>query len=169
MVDPTRKCAMQIRKRREKLDANVFSRLPALYAASRVQGQKLLQAAGGLSIVEWRTLWDLHQAGPMSIRDLAHVQRSDHSLLSRALPEMRRKGYITLVRDADDGRQMIVALTDCGRQAYERAAPVMQRRRDALRERFTAEEIGTFIAFADRLEEFLHMSVEQVLEGEPET
>ncbi len=169
MVEPTRTDAARIQQRRETLDANVFSRLPALYAASRVQGRKLLEAGGGLSIVEWRTLWDLYQAGPMSIRDLAYVQRSDHSLLSRALPDMRRKGYITLARDADDGRQMIVALTDCGRQAYERAAPIMQRRRNALRERFTAEEIRAFIAFADRLDEFLHMSAGQLLEGELNT
>ncbi len=166
MAEPTRTDAARIQQRRETLDANVFSRLPALYAASRVQGRKLLEAGGGLSIVEWRTLWDLYQTGPMTIRDLAYVQRSDHSLLSRALPDMRRKGYITLARDADDGRQMIVALTERGRQAYERAAPIMQRRRDALRECFTAEEIGAFIAFADRLEEFLHMSVGQVLEGD---
>lgn len=154
-----------IRKRRRKLDENVFSRLPALYAASRVQGQRLLQTAG-LSIVEWRTLWDLAQAGPMSIRELAHVQRSDHSLLSRALPDMRRKGYVTMERDAKDGRQIVVTLTDAGRAAYERAAPIMQRRRDALRAYFTEEEIRTFIAFADRLDGFLQMGVENFVDEE---
>ena len=95
----------KIRARQAREDLNVFSRLPSVYAASRKQGQHLLQIGGGLSIMEWRVLWDLHEVGPMTIRDLAKVQRADHSLLSRALPDMRRKGYVEMQRDTDDGRQ----------------------------------------------------------------
>lgn len=155
--------AERIRKRRTAEAQNVFSRLPATYSASRTQGQRFLQHGGGLSIVEWRTLWDLVEAGPMSIRDLSEIQRIDHSLLSRALPEMKRKGYVEMHRDADDGRQMIVALTDTGRAAYERAAPAMKRRREALRAEFSAEDIATFIGLLDRFEEFLRKPVEDIL------
>ena len=81
--------ADQVRARMEREGLNIFSRLPNVYAASRTQGRKFLNLAGGLSIVEWRTLWDLVEAGPMTIRDLAAIQRADHSLLSRALPGMR--------------------------------------------------------------------------------
>lgn len=149
------------RKARER--RNVFSRLPAVYAASRSQGQKLLQDAGGLSIVEWRTLWDLHDVGSMTIRDLAYLQRSDHSLLSRALPEMRLKGYVTMQQDPRDKRQMVVALAPEGRAAYLRAAPVMARRRQALREVFSEDEIDTFISYLDRLEAFLRQPTDTIL------
>ena len=155
----------RIEARRGREDFNVFSRLPAVYAASRTQGQHLLQIGGGLSIVEWRTLWDLHEVGPMTIRDLASIQRSDHSLLSRALPEMRRKGYVSMRRSEEDGRQTIVALTQTGRDAYDQAAPTMARRRAALRETFTQEELADFVSYLDRLDQFLRMPIHEVLEA----
>lgn len=153
----------RIRARQSREDTNLFSRLPAVYSASRTQGQRCLQHGGGLSIVEWRTLWDLTEAGPMTIRDLATVQRADHSLLSRALPEMRKKGYVVMHRDSRDGRQTIVELTEKGKAAYQTAAPVMRRRREALREVFSEDEILTFVGFLDRLEAFLHTPIEDLL------
>lgn len=152
-----------IRARQSREDYNIFSRLPAVYAASRSQGQKFLQKGGGLSIVEWRTLWDLHEVGPMTIRDLAAIQRADHSLLSRALPDMRRKGYVVMRRDAQDGRQTIVELAEAGRAAYQRAAPVMARRRSALREVFSEDEITALVGYLDRLEEFLRIPIDDLL------
>ena len=160
-IDPAR-----IRDRRANEDLNVFSRLPAVYAASRTQGQQFLKLGGGLSIVEWRTLWDLFEAGPMTIRDLSAIQRSDHSLLSRALPAMRAKGYITMERDETDKRQTLVDLTPRGRAAYETAAPVMTRRRAALREVMSEDEIRTLIALLGRLEAFLHIPADHILETE---
>lgn len=164
MNKPTERDIARIRARQAREDYNIFSRLPAVYAASRSQGQKFLQQGGGLSIVEWRTLWDLHEVGPMTIRDLAAIQRADHSLLSRALPEMRRKGFVTMRRDVEDGRQMIVEIAEAGRAAYERAAPVMARRRAALREVFSEDEITQFVGYLDRLEDFLRAPIDEILE-----
>lgn len=155
--------AAQIRSRMEREGLNIFSRLPAVYAASRIQARNLLEIGGGLSIVEWRTLWDLVEAGPLTISDLAAIQQTDHSLLSRALPYMRKKGYVTMHRDARDGRQSIVALTDIGRAAYDKAAPVMASRRTALREVFCEEEIRAFAGFLDRLEAFLRAPTDDII------
>ena len=157
----------RIKARQAREDFNIFSRLPSVYAASRSQGQHLLQIGGGLSIMEWRVLWDLHEVGPMTIRDLAAIQRADHSLLSRALPEMRRKGFVTMRRDTRDRRQTIVELAPEGRRAYARAAPVMARRRAALREVFTEAEIKTFVGYLDRLEDFLRRPINDILKEEP--
>ncbi|WP_407493702.1 MarR family winged helix-turn-helix transcriptional regulator [Pseudooceanicola sp. MF1-13] len=156
----------RIRRRQTREDLNLFSRLPAVYSSSRKQGQQLLQLGGGLSIVEWRTLWDLHEAGPMTIRDLSALQRTDHSLLSRALPEMKRKGYVQMERSSEDGRQTIVALTEQGLQAYQTAAPIMARRRAMLRQVFSEDEIRAFAGLLDRLEEFLHLPVDEILNAE---
>lgn len=156
----------RIKARQKRENVNVFSRLPTVYAASRRQGQNLLKIGGGLLIVEWRTLWDLYEVGPASVSDLSAIQHTDHSLLSRALPEMRRKGLITMQRASKDGRQSIVALTEEGRAAYERAAPIMARRRAALREVFTDEEIGKFVEMLDRLEDFLRLPVAEIANAE---
>lgn len=153
----------RIHARQAREELNLFSRLPAVYAASRTQGQHLLQLGGGLSIVEWRTLWDLHEVGPMTIRDLATIQRADHSLLSRALPEMLRKGYVTMTRSQEDGRQTIVALTEAGQRAYDVAAPIMARRRAALRDVFSEREMAEFVGYLDRLDAFLRMPIDSIL------
>ena len=153
----------RLAKRQASESRNLFSRLPAVYSASRTQGQKFLKLGGGLSIVEWRTLWDLYDAGPMTVRELAELQSSDHSLLSRALPEMRRKGFVTMERDGRDGRQTLVALAPAGLAAYKEAEPVMARRRQALREVFSEADIDTMVELLDRLEEFLRQPVEEIL------
>lgn len=154
----------RILDRRSRETTNLFTRLPAASSASRSQAQRCLQYGGGLSIVEWRTLWDLAEAGPMTIRDLASIQRTDHSLLSRALPEMRKKAYVEMHRDSRDGRQTIVEITAKGRTAYETAAPVMRRRREALRAVFTEAEILTFVGLLDRFDSFLQTPAEDLLD-----
>jgi DNA-binding MarR family transcriptional regulator len=154
----------RIATRQARENYNVFSRLPTVYAASRAPGQQLLAKGGGLSIVEWRTLWDLHEVGPMTIRDLANVQRADHSLISRALPEMKRKGYVTVRRDRGDGRATVVEIAPDGVAAYEQAAPIMARRRAALREVFSQDEIMTFVDMLDRLETFLRSPIDDLIE-----
>lgn len=157
----------RVRERRALEELNVFSRLPAVYSASRAQGQRFLKLGGGLSIVEWRTLWDLSEAGPMTIRELAALQRTDHSLLSRALPAMREKGYVSMVQDEADKRQTLVAIAPKGKTAYEKAAPIMARRRAALRETMSEDELRMLISLLSKLEDFLHIPVEKILELEP--
>ncbi len=156
--------AERFRARLAREDQNVFSRLPAVYSASRKQGQDLLKFGGGLSIVEWRTLWDLHEVGPTTIRDLSTIQRTDHSLLSRALPAMKRKGYVTMQRDDRDGRQTVVALAPAGRAAYQNAAGIMAERRKALRRIFSEDEVRQFVGFLDRLEDFLRQPIDKIIE-----
>ncbi|WP_290770863.1 MarR family transcriptional regulator [Hoeflea sp.] len=164
MKQPSARQAERISQRREREEQNLFSRLPAAYAASRLQGQRVLQRAGGLSIVEWRVLWDLYEAGPMTIRDLAEIQRTDHSQLSRALPAMQKKQFVTMTRDSADGRQIVVALTETGRRAYETTAPTMKLRREALKAEFSPEEIATFVNLLDRFENFLRRPIDTFLE-----
>ena len=76
---------------------------------------------------------------------------------------MRKKGYVTMYKDTRDGRQTVVTLTDAGRAAYNRAAPVMAQRRAALREVFSQDEIRAFAGFFDRLEEFLRIPAAEIL------
>lgn len=157
----------RIKARRIRESQNMFSRLPSAYAASRLHGQRILRNAGGLSILEWRVLWDLYEVGPMTIRDLADIQRTDHSQLSRALPAMRKKNFVTMDRNRLDGRQIVVAIAPAGQQAYDKAAPIMKRRREALRKRFSDEDVATFCDLMDRFEDFLRQPVDTILNPDP--
>ena len=160
-LDPDRK-RLDVRRRRET--ANLFSRVSATYAASRSQAQRLLKAGGGLSILEWRILWDVLEAGPITVRELADLQKSDHSLISRILPKMVKSGLITLTRDTKDGRQTLVDLTQQGIAAYEKAAPVMAKRRAALLKHFSKEEIDQWVEYLDRFDQFCRLSVDEILD-----
>lgn len=153
--------AERVALRKASQDGNLFGRLQAATMASRGQAQRLLQAAAGLSITEWRILWDLAEAGPLSLQDMASIQRTDHSLISRALPSMRDKGYVRTLRNSRDKRQSLVELTDAGRRAYEAAAPTMKRRREVLGAAFAPGEMKIFLAFLDRFDAYLETPIEE--------
>jgi DNA-binding MarR family transcriptional regulator len=157
----------RIARRRMREEQNLISRMPAVYAASRLQGQRLLQAAGGLSIVEWRVLWDLAEAGPMTIGEMAQIQRIDHSQLSRALPNMRAKGFVLMRPNDRDGRQVLVDIAPAGLAAYEKARPTMQRRRAFVKAAFSEAEIKQFINLLDRYENLCREPIEQITDQEP--
>lgn len=145
----------RLARRRAQEDANLFGRLSAAAAASRAEAQKALKTCSGLSVLEWRVLWDLHDAGPLSVRDMANIQHADHSLISRALPQMRAKGYVILSQDPNDKRQTLVSLAPAGLAAFQSAAPTMKARRDRLQETFTSSDLAQFIALIERLESYL--------------
>lgn len=157
----------RIQNRKSLIRKNLFSRMPTVNAATRTQGTKLLHAVSDLSSLEWRILWDLQETGPMTVRDLAEVHQFDHSLLSRAMPDMRRKGYVTVARNPKDGRQSIVSIAPKGYEQYKRAAPTMARRRAALLEIFSADELATFIDLLDRLDAFVRAPIEDII-ADPE-
>ena len=83
------------RPARENLFAR-FARFAVTYAASRLQGQRFLQAAGIFSIIEWRGPFNLSDVGPGTIRGLAGIHRTDHLQLSRDLPAMRDKEFVNI-------------------------------------------------------------------------
>jgi DNA-binding MarR family transcriptional regulator len=128
-----------------------------------------LRAAGGLSIVEWRVLWDLVEVGPMTIGEMAEIQRVDPSQLSRALPGMRKKGFVVAGQGNRDGRQVMVEIAPAGKLAYEKAEPIMRRRRRTLTNVFSDAELAEFIDMLDRFETLCRSSIDPILEGEPKT
>ena len=67
-------------------------------------------------------------------------------------------------RDIDDRRQTIVEISDIGRKAYELAAPTMKRRREAMNALYTPQELATFIDYIDRLDDFLRLPINALLE-----
>lgn len=153
--------AQRLATRKATQDENLFGRLQAAATASRSQAQRLLLSAGGLSITQWRILWDLKEAGPLSVQDMASIQRTDHSLVSRALPTMREKGYVEIVPNTEDKRQSLIKMTAEGARAFAIAAPVMKRRRDSLSESFAADELTTFLRLIARFEAHLNQPIEE--------
>lgn len=162
MNDEAQKRAARVAARKASQDQNLFSRLLAAATASRGQAQRLLQSSAGLSITEWRILWDLNEAAPLSVQDMASIQRTDHSLISRALPAMRDKGLVKMAPNSGDKRQSLVEMTALGARSFASAAPVMAGRRKRLANTFTADELTQFFQLLDRFETYLDQPADDV-------
>lgn len=160
MSEAPKSRAARAAARKADQDKNLFGRLLAAATASRGQAQRLLQASAALSITEWRILWDLAVAGPLTVQDMASIQRTDHSLISRALPAMRDKGYVTTARNDGDKRQSLVKLTETGKRAFAKASPIMKQRRETLNAAFPDADMDAFLALLTRFESYLHEPIE---------
>ncbi|THH36136.1 MarR family transcriptional regulator [Aliishimia ponticola] len=136
-------------------ERNLFGRLQAAALASRSQAQRLLRSAGNLSITEWRVLWDLAEAGPLTVTEMASIQRTDHALISRTIPAMMKKGYVTTTTGTRDRRTSLVALTPAGRAVFDKASATMSQRRAALANSFSEADLDTFLGLIDRFEAFV--------------
>lgn len=143
------------RARRLAQERNLFGRLQTAALSSRKQAQQLLKAAGVLSITEWRVLWDLAEAGPLSVTQMATIQHADHALISRTIPAMISKGYVETSTEEDDRRKSLVTLTDAGRAVFEKASVTMSKRRAALAQEFSEDEMDTFLQLIHRFEQFV--------------
>ncbi|WP_298843530.1 MarR family transcriptional regulator [uncultured Roseobacter sp.] len=136
-------------------ERNLFGRLQAAALASRTQAKRLLTTAGNLSITEWRVLWDLAEAGPLTVTEMASIQRTDHALISRTIPAMIDKGYVATRTGSTDRRTSLVALTAAGRSVFEDTSVIMSQRRAALKNAFTEAELDVFLGLIDRFEHFV--------------
>ena len=160
-ADPIDTSDERFRSRRAALDANLFNRLFRLTHRSKRQAKRLLDAHGGVNVVEWRILIDLSEAGPLSVRELAELDGTDRSLVSRALPALRDAGLVRLSRDGEDARQVRVALTAKGRRRFERARGPMMARLAALDAAYTPDEKARFLDYLDRMEAVVRAPIER--------
>ena len=153
--------------RRLTQERNLFGRLQAAALASRTQAKRLLRSVGNLSITEWRVLWDLAEAGPLTVTEMASIQRTDHALISRTIPAMIEKGYVAATTGMRDRRTSLVALTPAGRSVFEETSVIMSQRRAALSNAFSEADLDTFLGLIDRFEQFVeeHASPIPAIEG----
>jgi DNA-binding MarR family transcriptional regulator len=113
-----------------------------------------LQRDAGLSGADYTVLVPLSEApnGVMRARELCTEIGWDRSRLSHQLSRMDKRGLVTREECVEDGRGLMVRLTDAGRAAIEGAAPDHA---DATRRYFfdllSDEELGTLAAVFDRL------------------
>ena len=148
-------CVDRYNARRLTQERNLFGRLQAAALASRTQAKRLLRSAGNLSITEWRVLWDLAEAGPLTVTEMASIQRTDHALISRTIPPMIEKGYIATTTGTRDRRTSLVTLTPAGRAVFEETAVIMSQRRAALSTAFSEADLDVFLGLIDRFEQFV--------------
>lgn len=139
-------------EQRAKLRRNLVSRLFRLGNAVQTQTQQLLSLSSELSVVQFRILLRLRQAGTQNVQGISELLGANRSLVSRSLPDLRDNGWVTLVKSEEDKRQIFVRLTDAGQRIIDEHYGPLRARSEAMRNAFTDEEFEQLVDYLDRLD-----------------
>jgi DNA-binding MarR family transcriptional regulator len=122
----------------------------------------------GLSGSDYKVLHPLSEApgGLLRARELCTEIGWDRSRLSHHLSRMEKRGLVAREECAEDGRGLMVRLTDAGREAIEGAAPQhAENVRRYLFDLVSDEELGTLAAVFERVLENLTRENPKELHG----
>ena len=139
-------------EQRAALRRNLVNRLFRLGNGVQAQSQQLLSLISDLSLVHFRILLRLSEAGTQNVQGLSELLGANRSLVSRALPDLREKGLIELVKSETDKRQIFVRLTDAGHAVVEEHRAPIRARDQAMRSAFKPEEYEQLVEYFDRLD-----------------
>jgi len=142
---------------RSGLRRNLVHRLFRLGNAIQTQTQQLLSLNSDISVVHYRILLRLSQAGPQNVQGIAELLGTNRSLVSRVLPNLRAQGWVELVAHESDRRQLIVHLTDAGLAIVQQHEAPLRARFDALHAAFSDDELDSLLEYLDRLESVTHI------------
>ena len=96
----------------------------------------------GLSVPEWRVIVHLHNAGPVSVREIQARVDMDKSKVSRAATRLEKSGYITKETNADDRRLVKLALTKKGHDLMKQIIPLAHEFEQNLSARFGTDDVA---------------------------
>ena len=109
-------------------DISLDSFLPYQLAAmaSKVSREfaKTYVSRFGITIPEWRVIFHLHTAGPVSIREIYQRVDMDKSKVSRAASRLEKAELITKKINPADRRLVELELTDKGRTLMDEIIPL---------------------------------------------
>ena len=127
----------------------------ALQGAIGLLVRKMRQAhlPGELTLAESSALKRLDKGGPATSSDLAKQDRISPQSMGATLAALEQRGLIERHRDPEDGRRIMLSVTDGGRQMInDRRGARTGQLATALRAAFTDSEVSQLRAAAPLLE-----------------
>jgi len=111
----------------------VSTRLHALAGISATVTTLRMRRKLNLALLEWRAIGHLGSCGPLSLKALAQRAGLDKSYASRTVAALVAKGAIVSARSEEDGRGVVLSLTDHGEALFRQGMrDALQRNRDLL-------------------------------------
>ena len=105
----------------------------------------------GVTPTQFAALAKLHDAGPVPQNELGRLTAMDPATIWGVVNRLIKQGYVSQSPAPNDGRRVIVELTDAGRKATLRMKAVAAEvSRETLRP-FTSEEAKQLLALLGRL------------------
>jgi len=124
-----------------------------------VRKLKQHQLGDELSMPESSTLSRLDRGGPATSSDLARLDKISPQSMGATIATLERRGLVVRSRDPEDGRRIVLAITEQGRQVRrDRRDARTQQIARALEDGFTETELGqlrTVTPLLERLAEKL--------------
>lgn len=117
--------------------------------------RKLKQAPGQdeLTLAESSALGRLERNGPATASDLARVERISPQSMGVTVAALLERGLIERSRDPQDGRRIVLSITEEGRRTvHDRRGARTELIAAALRDGFTDDELGQLLTAAALLE-----------------
>jgi DNA-binding MarR family transcriptional regulator len=126
-----------------ELDSHVF------YLFTQIIGRRNLAlieklAPLDISVPQWRILAVLQERAHCTMSELADVTTIDRTTLTRALDRMVDSGLVARRGDARDRRSVRLSLTAAGKDAFQRALPLVREQNERAFNDFSAAERAQF-------------------------
>jgi DNA-binding MarR family transcriptional regulator len=114
---------------------------------------------GELTLAESSALGRLERGGPATSSDLARLERISPQSMGVTVAALLERGLIARSRDPQDGRRIVLTISEEGRRTvHDRRGARTERIAAALRDSFSEDELGQLLAVTsllDRLAEKL--------------
>jgi DNA-binding MarR family transcriptional regulator len=111
---------------------------------------------GELTIAESSALGRLERSGPASSSDLARLDRISPQSMGVTVAALLERGLITRSRDPEDGRRIVLSITEAGRRTvHDKRGARTEQIASALRAGFSDDELVASAALLERLAEKL--------------
>src|SRR6201994_1911964 len=118
-----------------------------------VRAMRHMPGADELPLAESSALGRLERRGPATSSDLARSERISPQSMGVTVAALLDRGYIERSRDPEDGRRIVLSITELGRQTvHDRRGARTEAVAAALRDGFSEAELGQLAAAAVLIE-----------------
>lgn len=114
----------------------------------------------GYSVTETRILFEIKQNEQISAYRLIEMLHMDKSYISRLIRDFEKKGLITRHPSSEDGRALIIQLTEKGQKEVERLIYITNQKIQELIEPLSTENCNNLCAAMETIIESFHGSAE---------
>jgi DNA-binding MarR family transcriptional regulator len=145
--------------------------MPADVGAMSVAFEELLRLfrrlspATGLSLTAAATLSNLERRGPARLTDLATQQGVSQPAMTQLVTRLQDAGLVVRAPDPDDGRVVLVHVTDAGRAELVDRREVRTSRLGALLDQLPADERAALYAALPAIESLTRLAAEPERQG----
>ena len=104
-----------------------------------------------LTPTQWAALAKLHELGPCSQNLLGRKTSMDAATIKGVIDRLTKRGMTRTSPDLEDGRRLMVALTEDGHAAYERARTAAERISTETLQPLSPDERAQFLRLLQKL------------------